>query len=78
MSEAGAVRGAWGVRLERLEAAGGESEGSRTGHADQCEGSASRRSRERNYRVGERAGASRKRRFAIMYCCGMLKRFCAA
>jgi len=64
--------------MERMETPRGEREGSRAGHADQRERSASGRRRERNYRVGERAEASRRRRFAIMYCCGMLKRFCAA
>ena len=66
------------VGVKRIEATGGEGERSSARYTDQRERGAARRSREGNYRVGERAEASRRRRFAIMYCCGMLKRFCAA
>ena len=78
MREPRPERGARRVGVERIEATGGEGERSSAGHADQRECGAARRSREGNYRVEERAEASRRRRFAIMYCCGMLKMFCAA
>jgi hypothetical protein len=70
--------GARRIGVERMEAAGGEGERTGARNPDQGEGAAAGGRRESDYRVGERAGASRRRRFAIMYCCGMLKRFCAA
>jgi hypothetical protein len=48
MGEPGAQRRARRIGVERMQAAGGEGEGSRAGYADQRERSASRRSRERN------------------------------
>ena len=72
-----------------MEAAGGEEKGSGPREPDQGERRAARRRRQRDDDVGEQGGyvlagtrapatgASRWRRFAIRYCCGMLKMFCA-